>query len=270
LQRIATIRNVAQQKKGEITIMTKAKQSIKKICEYCGKEFEAWKTTTRCCSDYCNKRAYKVAKRKEVIEAAKIVTKDKKIEKVRTDLSERPYLSVSEAANLIGVSRWAIYRCIVSGIIPCTRINKRNTRIKKRDLDLFFDNSKPYEVNHKTQERKPIADWYTLEEATEKYGIQYRRLRVIINKEQIPERKDGKFTLIAKNKTDAYFQKQGHDESIMNLSEWLTLPEVREKYNLSENAAYSFLSENRIPKKQRNGKRYYSKFHIDTIKNKIQ
>ncbi|MDR1181627.1 MAG: helix-turn-helix domain-containing protein [Bacteroidales bacterium] len=249
--------------------MTKAKQSIRKICEYCGKEFDAWRITTRCCSDYCNKRAYKQAKRKKTIEATETITADKKVGKIKTDLSERQYLSISEVARLMSVSRWTVYRYVVSGVIPCIRINKRVTRIKRSDLDLLFENANPYEVLP-AQERKPIADWYTLSEITEKYGIKYRRLRDIINSENIPEKRDGKITLIAKNRIDAYFKKQGYNETIMNLSEWLVLQEVREQYNMTENAAYSFLSENNIPKKQQGGQRYYSKLHIDKVKNKGQ
>jgi hypothetical protein len=86
----------------------------------------------------------------------------------------------------------------------------------------------------------------------------------------IPEKKEGKFTLIAKNETDVYFKKQGYGDAIMNFSEWLTFSEVQEKYGFTGNTGYSFISRNRIPKKQQDGKRYYSKFHIDTIKNKTQ
>ena len=187
--------------------MTKAKQSIKKICEYCGKEFGAWRASARCCSDYCSKRAYKASKRKEVIELHETQTANKKVERINTELSERQYLSITEAAKLIGVSRWTIYRYVVSGTIPSTRITKRTTRIKKSDIDLILD-AKPYKVLP-AKEHKPIAEWYTLEEITEKYGIKYRRLRDIINKERIPEKKSGKITLIAKNKIDNYFKKRG-------------------------------------------------------------
>jgi predicted DNA-binding ArsR family transcriptional regulator len=119
-----------------------------------------------------------------------------------------------------------------------------------------------------TKEHKAIEDWYTLSEVTEKYGIKYRRLRNIINAENIPEKKYGKLTLMAKNKTDAYFKKQGYDQSIINLSEWLTIPEIKKQYGMTENTAYSFVSDHGIPKKQKNGRRYYSKQHIDNIKNK--
>ena len=46
----------------------RSKQPIKKICEYCKKEFEAGKATVRYCSHKCNSQALKDAKRKEVVQ----------------------------------------------------------------------------------------------------------------------------------------------------------------------------------------------------------
>lgn len=40
--------------------MAASKIRIKKICEYCGQEFYALKTSTRFCSKSCNDRAYKM------------------------------------------------------------------------------------------------------------------------------------------------------------------------------------------------------------------
>ena len=45
--------------------MTASKIQIKKICECCGKEFIAFKTSTRYCSKQCNCKAYKLKLRKQ-------------------------------------------------------------------------------------------------------------------------------------------------------------------------------------------------------------
>ena len=42
------------------------KLSIKKVCEHCGTCFTARTTTTRFCSDFCAKRAYKIIKDNKV------------------------------------------------------------------------------------------------------------------------------------------------------------------------------------------------------------
>ena len=100
-------------KTGEIMSSTNLK--IRKICEWCGAEFEAQKTTTRYCSHLCNSRAYKVNKR----------TKTKlKIEK-QTDLihinkhfehfKEQDFLKCAQAALILGVSRKTVYNLMSIG-----------------------------------------------------------------------------------------------------------------------------------------------------------
>ena len=51
---------------------------IVKICEYCSKEFIAKKTTTKCCSDDCAKRFYKLNKRNDRIAQAELKTEIKR------------------------------------------------------------------------------------------------------------------------------------------------------------------------------------------------
>ena len=72
---------------------------------------------------------------------------------------------------------------------------------------------------------------------------------------------------IAKNRIDAYFRKRGFDTTLSNLAEWITTPEVMEIYNMTEHGVRVFVSRYVIPKKRLNGKLYYSKQHIDKLKN---
>lgn len=55
--------------------MSTSKIRIKKICEFCGKEFFAQKTTTRYCSKTCNSKAYKYQLRVQKIERTEIDAK---------------------------------------------------------------------------------------------------------------------------------------------------------------------------------------------------
>jgi excisionase family DNA binding protein len=261
-----TIVQYSTQKKGE---MTRIKETIKRVCEYCGDEFIAGTYTTRYCSPTCNKRAYKASIRRKKIEISDKQTIIAKTEKIKRDFLNRQAYSVAEVAEILGVCKKTVYNLAHAGKIIALRKSSRMTVIPKKSIDEFLESVTSYEALP-TKERKPIEDWYSLEDITEKYGIKYRRLRNIINKENIPEKKDGKLTLIAKNKIDAYFKKQGYDKSITNLTGWITFSEITQQYGMTENTAYSFVSDYDIPKKQQNGKRYYSKQHIDTIKNKGQ
>lgn len=51
--------------------MAKSSVRIKKVCEWCGKEFYALKTSTRFCSKQCNGYAYKRALRTKQVKVQK-------------------------------------------------------------------------------------------------------------------------------------------------------------------------------------------------------
>lgn len=245
----------------------RAKEPIKKICEFCGCEFEAYTQVARYCSHDCNRKAYREIKRKEVIFLTASMASQTKRERAKSDLSEREYISISDAAAIMGVSRWTIYRNVVKGCIPAKRLSQRTTLIRKKDIEALFDVIEPYEVLT-TGVHKPIDEWYTIDEVTEKYGLLRHRIRKIINTEGIPTKKAGTRTLIAKNKIDAYFRKKGFDATLSNLAEWITTLQVIETYGMTERAVRIFVSRYTIPKKRINGKLYYSKQHIDKLKNK--
>ena len=245
----------------------KAKEPIKKVCEFCGREFEAYTQTARYCSHQCNCKAYRETKRKEVISLSASMASKTKRERAKVDLSGREYLSISEAANLLGWCKQTVYNYCHKGIIPAKRLSQRTTLIRKKDIEALFDKVEPYEVLT-TGERKPIDEWYTIDEVTEKYGLLRHRIRKIVNAENIPTKKAGTRTLIAKSRMDAYFRKRGFDDTLSNLADWITTPEIMETYGMTEHGVRVFVSRYAIPKKRLNGKLYYSKQHIDKLKHK--
>lgn len=245
----------------------RAKEPIKKICEYCGCEFDAYSQNARYCSHDCNRKAYRETKRKEVVFLTASMAEQTKRERAKSDLSEREYISISEAASLLGWCKQTVYNYCHKGIIPAKRLSQRTTLIRKKDIEALFDVIEPYEILT-TGVRKPIDEWYTIDEVTEKYGLLRHRIRKIINAESIPTKKAGTRTLIAKNRIDAYFKKRGFDTTLSNLADWITTPEVMEIYNMTEHGVRVFVSRYAIPKKRLKGKLYYSKQHIDKLKNK--
>ena len=247
--------------------MAKAKQTIRKLCEHCGNEFDAGKATVRYCSHKCNSAALKDAKRKEVIQLTESLTDKKKVEKLKADISNRPYLNVAETAALLGVHIVTVYNLAHAGKLKATRISKRLTFISRKDIDEFLEAKASYEILP-GKERQSIADWYTLDEITERYGILRHQIRKIVIAENIAKTKDGRQILISKRQIDSYFVKKGFDSSLVNLAEWYTLSEVMDRYGMTEQAVYVLVSRYQIPKKQQDGKRYYSKQHIDNLKNK--
>lgn len=120
--------------KGEILTVTR-------VCQHCGKEFTAFRTTTQCCSDHCAKRYYKTKKKAEKIEASNKQTFKVKIKPFEV-LQAKDFLSVSETSQLLSCSTRTIRRLIDAGIINAVRFSTRKTIIRRKDIEiLFYENS---------------------------------------------------------------------------------------------------------------------------------
>lgn len=127
---------------------------IPKTCQYCGQAFVAQTTKTRYCSHKCASRAYKQRKREEKIQAslkneiknqssAKSVNlQSLQSKQNKTDhflnLKEKEFLSVQEAAILLGASRWTIQRMIKREDIKAGKLGRR-TIIPRSEIDNLFN-----------------------------------------------------------------------------------------------------------------------------------
>ena len=117
---------------------------IKKICEWCGKEFEAQKVSTRFCSHRCANFAYKRAIRKKRVQTTESQTQVQKTERIIEDIKEKEYLSFSETGRLLGLSRQAIYTMVKAGHLKASKISSRLSFIRRTDIDAMLQN-KPYQ-----------------------------------------------------------------------------------------------------------------------------
>ncbi len=130
---------------------------IPKFCQLCGQAFVAQKNTTRFCSHKCASRAYKQRKREEKVgstlkEQIKSVTSAnpetlqslqilQKLPIQTTNfinLRDKEFLSVQEAAILLGASRWTIQRMINRNELKASKIGRR-TIIKRTEIDNLFN-----------------------------------------------------------------------------------------------------------------------------------
>ena len=79
----------------------KSKIPIKKKCEWCGKDFIAYKVTTRFCCKQCNSYAYKDKLRNQRIRMAQ----DSILVQEQNETASKEYLSPKETAMLLSVDR---------------------------------------------------------------------------------------------------------------------------------------------------------------------
>jgi len=109
---------------------------VQRICQHCGKAFIAKTTVTKYCGDNCAKLAYKARKREEKLEVSNTET----FQMIYTPmeiLKEKPYLSVKETSQLLGISRRTLYRMLSRGDLKHTKIGRR-TIIIRTELDNYI------------------------------------------------------------------------------------------------------------------------------------
>ena len=107
---------------------------IKRICAWCGKEFIAQKTTTACCSKQCANALYKKKKRDEAIKANNQFVEKKIDEKPIERIKDKPFLTITETAIYLGVTRPTVYGYIKRGELKVTRLGFKYL-LKKEDID---------------------------------------------------------------------------------------------------------------------------------------
>ena len=231
---------------------------VQRFCEYCGKEFTAKTTKTKYCTHLCNSAAYKAKIRKgKIVKSNESVrvTKNKKYE----DVSSKEFLSVKDAAMLLGCSFRTIYRLIDEGALKASNIGERMIRVKRTDINQLLD--KPY--TPKIKEIDTITEFYTVQEIEEKYFVKYRRLNDIVNKHKIPKTSNNGKLYISKIHIDRYFKKR--NINIADITEWYTVEDIKQKYNLNRDQIYSKIYDNRIPKLRIGRNIQISKIHFDEL-----
>lgn len=114
---------------------------IPKTCNHCGNAFTARTTVTKYCGDTCAKKAYKARKRKDKIQAT--LSKDMQQQKEAVHIpnpntvNNKDFLSVTEASQLIGVSRWTIQRMIQQGRLKAVPFGRKRIVARWQIENLF-------------------------------------------------------------------------------------------------------------------------------------
>lgn len=118
-----------------------------RICQHCGKEFVSQKKSTKYCSHRCANLADKARKK-----AQKQLLKQKNAKEARRqDLLQKNFLSITEAAKLLQISRNTIYILIKKHDIPLQRLTARTVRIAQDELyKIRHEVKSPINSSHRT------------------------------------------------------------------------------------------------------------------------
>lgn len=97
-----------------------------KLCQHCGAVFMSSSSKEKFCFPLCRERA---AKERARVERVKIQKKEV-AESRKKNLGAMEYLSITDAATLIGVSRPTVYKMIADGRLESVRFSNRIVRVK--------------------------------------------------------------------------------------------------------------------------------------------
>jgi excisionase family DNA binding protein len=104
---------------------------IVKICEYCQHEFIAKTTTTKCCSDNCSKRFYKLKIKNDKIAQTNLKTEIKRkpknfiTEEEIKVIQAKENLTLIEAAILLNVTPLTLRRWTLAGKMNAKKVGKK-------------------------------------------------------------------------------------------------------------------------------------------------
>ena len=237
---------------------------IKKICAWCGKEFEAQKLSTQFCSHRCSSLAYKDKKRQEKKQRAETASQRSQQKKKVEDIKDKEYLTVSEAAQLLGFTRDGVYKLIYQGLLKAHRITSHWTVIYRKNIDEMIT-ARPIDPSGiSKKDRKPITEFYTTKEVLEKFSISNSWLFKAAKQQNIPKVTQHGKTYWSKKHCDMIFGKK--DTSVEEITEWYSVAEIQEIFGMTLPAIYCLVSKTGIPKKKEGKEVRYSKKHFDAAK----
>ena len=113
--------------------MGASKLKLPRICEHCGKPFEAKTVNTRFCSIVCNNASLRQKNKQALEEERKQQILQESVASI-AEIQTRPYITVPEAVVLFGISKDTIRRLIRAGKIPAINLGERLTRISRTHL----------------------------------------------------------------------------------------------------------------------------------------
>lgn len=156
--------------------------NLKRVCEWCGKEFVAKTVKTRLCSDGCRKTAYKHNKRIEFISSYNL-----KVEGQHRDYdpADHEVMTVSLASRYMFVDPSTINRCIGAGILKAVHLPGK-TLIRKSDIDSMFTSMEEIPERSRTPPERRPTEYTTVKETAEKYSLSFAGAYKVLKENNVP------------------------------------------------------------------------------------
>lgn len=228
--------------------MDTQQRTYRKICQHCGKEFIALTSVTNYCSQRCASLGNKHRKRDEYLITTSIEVRERR----RLSLLDKNFLTISDAARLMQMSRNTLYKIIKLHGIELKRFTDRTVRISREDLDRAATGITPAT----TAEKEDIlSNWMTKEQIMEEYSITLSWFTSTIKRHRIQPRIIGNRNFYDKDQMEAIFTKNDFSDS----QEWYTFDQVREQSGMRTESICDYCKAHKIQRERKNGITYVNK-----------
>lgn len=247
-----------------------------KKCAFCGRIFIANSGMQKYCSVHCADEAKKAKKKRQqdLLNAVEPIL----------EIQRQEYLTFSKAAILMGCSRQYIYKLVAQGRLRASRISRRMAFIRKVDIERMLEDNPYNRVIPGTRPKRAVSisqkksgkenktiipaseeilSYISGEEVLSTYKVKQSWLYTTAKRNQIP---------ICKIAGKNYYSKSHVEEclgltaDIASITEWLTTEQVFEVFGMKPTAIHAYAYRHRIPTKREYGILYYSKTHLDELR----
>ena len=241
-------------------------------CACCGREFTAYSGVQKYCSVGCADEAKKERKKRheDFLRAAEPVV----------GLRQQEYLTFSRAAILMGCSRQYVYKLVNQGKLKASRISSRMAIIRRADIESMLEGNpynkvvfgnRPKPTNSSRKLRKQEAEtasnepltYISGEEVIANYKVKPSWLYTSAKRNQIPICRIGGRNYYSKSHVEECL---GLTADIASITAWLTTEQAFEEYGMSATAIHAYAYRHRIPTKREYGIVYYSRTHLDELR----
>ena len=240
---------------------------IKKVCEWCKKEFYSQKCTTRFCCKRCAEYAYKDRKRQERKSYTEAQVQKCLHEKAQSEISVKEYLSISEVAKILGITRDGVYKLIYRGVLIAYKISSRFTVVFRKDIDAMIE-ARPYERKPKAtslatdENGEAISKFYTTREIIEKFGVSNSWVFAQAKRYNIPKVYHRGKTLWSKEHCDRVFASKPEPPKD---EDWISYSDARAEYNLTHDQIHNYVKYHGLRRKKVGKFTYILRSEIDAI-----
>ena len=141
------------------------------------------------------------------------------------------FYTTAEIKEKYNIQESWLYKIAKEHNIPRT-FNRGKTYWSKKHIDSYFAKKAP---------DASIAEWYSVTELQEKFGMTLSAIYTFVYKNVIPKRKEGKMVYYSKKHFDI-----AKGLSVPEEPKYYTIPEAMEKFNLTRDQLYHYVAYHNI------------------------